>query len=214
MTYRTWRVLAVPGLAALGLLVWWRWSPDHARSPERETPTATRAEPEVPEQPAPTMTPGQDRPALDRPSLPPQRLDLDRRPWVPKKELRERYEWRAKVFEAFDRFVAETGISDEKAQKLLLIMYDYQENNILLHQQIEPLILRGLVRKQELETWLDDSEVLRTQIRDETRARARSVLTPEEYRAWDRMMIRSNGWLILSDERIVVPADTTIPSGM
>lgn len=65
-----------------------------------------------------------------------QRVDFDRRPWDPDRELDSVYERRASVIEAFDRFCEEAGISDDRAQQILMILYDYQENKRLINEDI------------------------------------------------------------------------------
>lgn len=195
--------------SAAGALLWCTSTSDRA---EQGDPAGSQHSiaPPAPEDPASIPAAGTARlpasAATSKPSLADERLDFDRRPWNPNEELDTVYERRAIVFKAFDRFVEETGISDRKAQQLMMILYDYQENMRLIHESI----MEGSehLNKWQFEMRLRAASVVRYTTGLEIRDRVEEVLSPEEMRAWRRMVLASDIWLKIAGQPMIAPVSS------
>lgn len=202
--------LLIIGAAGVVLL----WCTSSSQRPERGEPEVLAVAPEemhrAEDQAAPGRAPVAVTDPASRPELPVTRVDFDRRPWNPREELDTHYRRRAKVFEGFDRFLEDTGMSDERAQELLMILYDYQENLIAIEREIDRDLRRG--DKWELEWRLHATTPLRIEAGMEAYDRVRAMLSPDERRAWKRRMDdrRTQIWATLliqavTYERVILP---------
>jgi hypothetical protein len=203
--------ISVLAVALLAVILLWIARPDNRQDerkalisqPESDSPTSDsrtegplrsgdtpRERPRLP----PLSTAGsQDKPA--------ERVQIDRRTFDPAKESDSQYERRAKLIVAFDRFRDESGISDEKAQALLALLYDWQE-------------AARHVRKQHLDSESDykEREALHTLMLIELDAfdALEEILTPEEMRPWRRHMESVSVWSLLNwpyEPPLIVPTE-------
>lgn len=185
--------------AAIIATVWWA-----SNDAPESTAKAVREEPEA--APAPTRggTSQGSGPAASTPHL---RLDgpveIDRQPRRPD-EIPRRYEWRKGVIDAFDELRRRTGISDEKAQAVLLVLYDYQENKSIMRGMFDEASRQGEVAWTNLDA---DTIELRADILQEARDRLDALLTEEELRVWWRKMEPANVWFHLSFDRYIRPLE-------
>jgi hypothetical protein len=210
--------ILIPVAMAAG--VYWLWctsSPNEQDTISRPKPApAERARPEAVET-APVHT-RVERPHLPEPArqsdpnIPALRVDFDRRPWDPSKELDTVYERRAKVAEAFDRFREETGISDERAQALLMLMYDFQETVKILNEELHG---RFPYRDEwEFEYLLRKKSADWSTVMFDTRQQLDAMLSPEELKVWWRTLEETMIWLHLSNGGVVLsPVETSQSPG-
>lgn len=117
-------------------------------------------------------------------------------------ELDSAYQRRARVEDAFERFREETGIPDEKAQALLLLLYDYQQNMGEFHRAWDEASRQGYYIYQ---TFLYQAEGWRQSIHAEVSEGLRGLLTRDERRAWVHTVEPSNVWLTLRFEPLIHP---------
>lgn len=103
-------------------------------------------------------------------------------------------EARAWFREAFERFRRETDMPDERAQAVLGVLYDYQENRRL----DDELSWQSFRTRPpwEHDAWLDDTMPWRRDISMEAQTRLRALLSSSEYDAWVETM-GSRAWVTL-----------------
>jgi hypothetical protein len=207
-------VLALALVAAA--LLFWNSSDDgqdagHVTVPaqsEPESPMLDRPNPVEHSRERPQLPPPSTPERKAEQSVPVQPVQIDRRPFDPARESDSQYERRIRLITAFDRFREESGISEEKARAVLALLYDYQET-------------ARNVRKQHLDRtyrdeWEEDYKSRETAhtgtlIRLDAREALEEMLTPEELRAWGRIMERAIVWGMLNwpyEPPLLVPADT------
>lgn len=109
-------------------------------------------------------------------------------------ELDSAYERRMRLSDTFERFRRESGIPDHRAQELLRILYDLQENFRIYRQQAE--VARALPR-WELDRFLYETSQWRWDMQEEANRRLRALLTPAEHRAWRDIVVQANIWFAL-----------------
>lgn len=134
-----------------------------------------------------------------RPNIEAARPDFDRSPRHPH-ELESVYERRMRVAEAFDRFRAETGISDQKAQALLQLMHDYQENFKVFHREWEQAYRAG---DRAHESFLYQAEGWRDAILTEKSERLLALLTGDEWRVWVHTVEQANPWVTMRFQPLI-----------
>lgn len=209
------KILVVAALAAAASWLVCTSSSDEPERRPRAHDSAEQLEPEpVGARPAPVYTHA-ERPRLPAPategspSEPVERVDFDRRPWDPTQELDTVYERRAGLFEGFDRFREETGISQEKADAIMMLLYDYQETIKVLRKELDDAApyrdkwefeyLRRKESHAELLVSFDAIDAM-----DE-------MLSPEEMRSWTRNLEDINVWGRLSwwpyQKPMIIPID-------
>jgi hypothetical protein len=203
-------VLAV-ALLIVALLLWNR-SDDGQGTGQERLPKQSQPESPVLDRPSPGER-SRERPQFPPPSTPERKAEqsvpvqIDRRPFAPARESDSQYERRLRLITAFDRFREESGISEEKAQAVLALLYDYQET-------------ARDVRKQHLDRtyrdeWEEEYKSRETAhtgslIRLDARDALEEILTPEEMRAWRRTMEPATVWGLLNwpyEPPLIVPAE-------
>jgi hypothetical protein len=203
-------VLAV-ALVVTALLLWNR-SNDGQDTGQQTVPT--QSEPESPMLDRPN--PGEH--SRERPQLPPQSTperkaeqsvpaQIDRRPFDPARESDGQYERRVRLITAFDRFRDESGISEEKAQAVLTLLYDYQETARHVRKQHLDRTYRD---KWEADYKSRENSHTLTLIEMDAEDVLEEMLTPEEMRAWRRTMEPAIVWGLLNwpyEPPLIVPAD-------
>lgn len=103
-------------------------------------------------------------------------------------------EARAWFRDSFERFRRETGMSDERAQAILAVLYDYQEN-----RRLDDELSRQSFRTRppwEHEAWFDDTLPWGRDISMEAQTRLRALLSSSEHDAWVEIM-GSRAWVTL-----------------
>jgi hypothetical protein len=207
------KILIPVAMAAGAYWLWCTASPKEPNSVSRQNPVpAESARPEAGDT-APVFT-RFERPRLPEPaeqsgpSAPALRVDFDRRPWDPTKELDTVYERRAKAAEAFDRFREETGISDARAQALLMLMYDFQETVKILNEELHG---RSPYRDEwEFEYLLRKKSADWRTVMFDTDQQLEAMLSPEELKVWWRTLEETMIWLNLSNGGVVLsPVETS-----
>lgn len=210
-------------LGAVAASVCWLWltlAPDEPRAPvsREQAPMTEGARPEGAETRAEAKPayPGARRPrppapeSAGDPSAPVERVDFERRPWDPEKELKEIYETRARLFEMFDRFVEETGMSDERAQALLMLMYDFQETVRILDEEMASQ--RPYRHRWHFEFLLRKKSADWRTVMFDTDQQLDAMLSPEERKKWWRTLERAGIWLELSSTEVfgclICPVET------
>ena len=194
----TWKIL--PALAAVAAALWLLWPSSSERAaPPRDEPAAKREADRgasVPTYARPTQT-RVERPRLHVPSTEDApRVAVDCRPWDPERETRGAHERRTRVADAFDRFVEETGMSEERAQELLRLLYGYQERFRAIEAEYEGIKpfrderQRDLYRRKLGSDW--------RLLAIETEQQLRGMLSDDEMRAW-RTFERAGFWTVLRD---------------
>jgi hypothetical protein len=211
------KILIPVAMAAGAYWLWCTASPKEPSSVSRQNPLpAESARPEAVDT-APVYT-RMERPRLPEaagqsgPSVPVLRVDFDRRPWDPTKELDTVYQRRVEAAEAFDRFREETGIFDTRAQALLMLMYDFQETVKILNEELhghfpyrDEWEFEYLLRKKSAD-W-------RTVMFD-TRQQLDAMLSPEELKVWWRTVEETSIWVKLSSGAVVLsPVDASQSPG-
>lgn len=137
------------------------------------------------------------------------RVEFDRRPWDPAKESREIHDLRAEVVEAFDRFVEETGMSEERARAVMMLLYDYQETV----KTISKPVFGGMPYRDKwrFEFLLRKTGHDRRLVTYEALEAIEEMLTPDEFKAWKRNLADIQVWWRLSyypnSPPILVPVD-------
>jgi hypothetical protein len=209
------------GLVAVAAGAYWFWcisssNEQDAISRQKQAP-AESARPEAAE--AVSVYTHVERPHLPWPARQSgpavERVDFDRRPWDPTKELKETYEVRAETFEAFDRFREETGMSDERAQALLMLMYDFQETVKILNEELHG---RFPYRDEwEFEYLLRKKSADWRTVMFDTRQQLDAMLSPEELKVWWDSVEQTSIWLKLSAHlqlgSLLVPVDASQSPG-
>lgn len=97
------------------------------------------------------------------------------------------YGWRRGIIDGFDAFRAQTGISEERAQEVLYILYEYQENSIAFAQMRERT-WKGLPHPEGFSV-ISPQENLMLAF-----AQLREVLTKKETQIWRRTV--PGAWFI------------------
>jgi Rad3-related DNA helicase len=197
-----WIVVCVV-LAVAGIVLWWLSVETRRVNPQSPDVTATRQEPaaHMPITTAKLPT-----------ALPDALSDHERFPLAPKPRLETQgsegtelaRENRLRFVEAFERFRLDSGISDETAQKLLSILYDYQElSRPIVAERYAPrapdhpcrvryeqdLALTDLMERATMmaqcksprEAELDNIEDL---VEEDARSAVEEVLSLAEYEVW------------------------------
>lgn len=202
------KLILLAAMAAGASLLWCTRAPDHGKPESGESAAVLLDDADheagKPESAGtrPPPTPVSARPS--RPGLAVERVDFDRRPWDPDNELEEVYLERVHLAEAFDRFVAEAGISDRRARQILMILYDYQENKRFISEELH----RGSPYRNnlEFERRLAEATELRYITGVDNRERLDAMLSPEETRVWRRVVRPTNIWLMLTIAPRIGPA--------
>ena len=201
-------LLAILVMAAVWLF--WRWlAPDHKEAP-RSTETVEEAEP-APDKTEPVYI-HRERPALPALAVqhdqgkPVERMEFNRSPGDPRKESRESYDLRIALIDAFERFREESGVSDEKAQALLMLMNDFRETEKILSDELwshAPFRSDG-----QFEYWLRRKSAAWRWLMWETSEALEDMLTPKELRIWWDTVERESPWIRLKHwpDDLLVPA--------
>lgn len=194
-------VLAVALLAAV-LLFWTRSHVSQDTRPETvpTSPVLDAANPggHSPERPQlPTLqTPERKVEQPVRKVEQPVHVEIDRQPRDPSKESEGQYERRSSFIAAFDRFREESGISDEKAQAVLALLYDYQETaRNVRKQHLDRIPYRD---EWEFEYMSRDTAHTGMLIRLDARDALEEIFTPEEMRPWRRHLESIAVWNLLN----------------
>ena len=202
-----WKVSLALVAVAAALWLLWPSSPRERAEPPREEPAVQReAEPADRAVMAPIHA-RVERPRLfvpesEREDAP--RLEIDVGPWRPERETRGAHERRLRLADAFDRFCDETGMSDERAQELLLLLYDYQETTRAIDAEFERR--KPFRDKWQYEYFKRKNGADWILVRHEAGLQLRDMLSDDEMRAWDRTMEEAAVWIMLS-EPMIQPVD-------
>jgi hypothetical protein len=173
---------------------------------EPESPVLDRSNPGEHSRERPPLPTLHERKAEQ--SVPVQPVQLDRRPFDPARESDSQYERRLRLITAFDRFREESGISDEKAQAVLALLYDFQGNARHLRKQYLDRTFRD---EWEADYKSRENAHTLTLMEMDAEDTLKEMLTPEELRAWRRTMERAIVWGMLNwpyEPPLLVPADT------
>jgi hypothetical protein len=205
-------VLAVVALVAVVLLLWINSNDDQTRP--ATVPTQNESESPVLDTPGEHARERPKLPGLRIPereaeqSVPVQRVQIDRRPFDPAREFDSQYERRLRLITAFDRFREESGLSDEKAQAVLALLYDVQGNTRHVRKQ-------HLDRIPYPDEWEQDYKSRETShslrlIELDAEDALEEILTPEEMRPWRRHMKPIFVWSLLNwpyEPPLIVPKE-------
>ena len=200
----TWKVTLA--LAAIAAALWLLWPSSPS---ERDEPAVQHeAEPAGRDAARAATVPSHarvERPRLHVPeSEEAPRVAIDRRPWDPERETRGAHERRTRIADAFDRFRDETNMSDERAQELLRLLYDYQETFRILNAEFEGhKPFRG---DWDFEYWVRKLGADWYLVRYEADEQLRAMLSDDEMRAWRRTMQKAHVWHVLRDP-VILPVD-------
>jgi hypothetical protein len=103
------------------------------------------------------------------------------------------------VTDAFDRFRDETGISDERAQELLWLLYDYQEAFRAIDAEYESG--KPFRDDEERDLYLRRHGSEWRMLAIDTGRKLRDLLEADELRAW-RTFERAGFWILLREPLI------------
>jgi hypothetical protein len=193
------KIFMVAVLIVAGFWIWRSVSPDRQDAPRHDEPIkqSESTPPETervythverPRLPARAMNSDTSKPVA--------RVEFARRPWDPETESKEQYEVRAGLIEGFERFREETGISQERADAILMLLYDYQETIKAIRKQLYDA--RPYRDKWEFEYLLRKGSHAELLVSYDALDTMAEMLTPEEMRSWNRNLEHINVWWRLS----------------
>lgn len=127
---------------------------------------------------------------------------LDRRPRQ-RLEVPVYYEWRLRLNAMFDELRRRSGISEEKAHEVLLVLYDYQENRAIYNRELYRLLGENndgaAATNFSVESAQHNADLLR-----EANMRIAELLSPDEMRAWRHSKMAA-AWYMLGQHQLIHP---------